>query len=82
MPEAQMTLCFIKGRAGGETEEGWTFGAYGPEELRELERLGTPFLYEVDNLVVAIPQGAEELAGNTIGWANGQLVVSKPDRGI
>jgi hypothetical protein len=77
-----MTLCFIKGRLGGESDEGWIFGAYGPEDLRELELLGKPYLYAVDDLVVAIPHGAEELAGNTIGWKDGRLVITKSSLGI
>ena len=79
VPEA--TLCFIKGRAKGEPDDSWIFGAYFPEDLAEIESLGQPVLYSLDDLVVAIPQRAEELAGKAIGWANGHLVVTRRAQG-
>ncbi len=74
VPEA--TLCFIKGRASGDSHESWMLGAYFPEDLAEIETLGKPILYSVDDLVIAIPRQAEELAGKAIRWANGRLVVT------
>jgi hypothetical protein len=43
----------------------WGFGAYGPQELAELERLGAPYLYSADGFVFAIPQPVDlsELQG-------------------
>jgi len=70
-----MTLCFIKGRMGDATREHWIFGAYGAEEIAQLEKRGVPFLYDVDGLAVALPDWSHELVGTTLGRDIGHIEI-------
>jgi hypothetical protein len=75
------TLCIMKGRTLPETDDKWTYGAYGPDNLKALapdyERLGKPLLYAVDGLSVAIPQYqlVHELEGKVLELGDGCLIV-------
>jgi hypothetical protein len=70
------TLCLMK-QADGQ----WTYGAYGPENIKvvgaELARLGHALLYLVDGIVVAIPQFQflPELSGKLLALRGRELVV-------
>lgn len=55
----------MKGRAGDDKgwldpEERWTYGTYEPENIRAVEpallSVGHCLLYELDGMIVAIPQ--------------------------
>jgi hypothetical protein len=81
------TLTLMKGRARGAIADRWSYGAYGPENLRfvepELAKHGHPLLYELDWLVVAIPQFhlLPELEGKLLASGpTGHLVVVEDRR--
>jgi hypothetical protein len=78
------TLCLMKGRTSGESEDRWMWGIYGPDNIEsltsDLARLGHSLLYEFSGLTVAIPQFhlLPELIGKTLGaGARGLTVVSR-----
>ena len=66
------TLVLTKGGTNRDLEEQWSYGAYGPSNLQalgpEYERRGVPLLYQVSDLMVAIPQDhlLKELEGKTL----------------
>jgi hypothetical protein len=77
------TLCLMK------TVEGkWTQGIYGPANIEQaeldLDRVGRPLLYEVDGLVVAIPQFQflPELSGKMLTFVGNELMVVSRASGI
>src|SRR2546423_9311170 len=76
------TLCLMKGRSLGESEDRWGWGIYGPDNIKflkpNLALRGHTLLYEVDGLMVAIPQSnfVRELDGKTLGVGERGLVVS------
>jgi len=75
----QAVICLLKGRAGESSEEKWGFGTYEPENIRSLERhlagLGHCLLYELDRMVVAIPQfdKLDEIIGKEMIWNDREL---------
>jgi hypothetical protein len=91
--EPHSTLVLLKGtRAviehGQRTEdptERWSYAAYGPDQLRDLEAMyaqrGVPLLHEISGMLVAIPQThlLEELKGRTL--TRGGLGLVLVDRG-
>ena len=82
------TLCIMKGRTLPETDDKWTYGAYGPDNLKalapDLDRLGKPLLYAVDGLSVAIPQYhlVHELEGKVLELGEGCLIVRDANAAI
>lgn len=61
----EAVICLIKGRASDDKgwldpEERWTYGTYEPENIRAVEpalsSVGQCLLYELDGMIVAIPQ--------------------------
>ena len=82
------TLCLMKAYAPDEPKDRWTYGSYGPDNLKSvgpaLERLGHPLLYLADDLVVAIPQFnfVPELVGKTLALTVGGLEVLEREPGI
>jgi hypothetical protein len=70
------TLCLMK-----TTDARWTHGAYGPENVKQVEadlnKMGRPLLYLVDGLIVAIPQFQflEELSGKMLALRENELLV-------
>jgi hypothetical protein len=81
------TLCLMKGRTLGESEDRWGWGIYGPDNIKflkpNLALRGHTLLYELDGLTVAIPQFnfVPELVGKTLGVSDRGLVVSPPANG-
>jgi hypothetical protein len=62
----------------------WVFGAYRRAELEQLERRGTPYLYAVDGLILAIPQPVDmsELHGKTFYLCNRKLLLADERKDI
>jgi hypothetical protein len=75
------TLALMKGRASGDTEDCWRYGAYGPDNIKHVEppllELGKPLLYAVDGYIAAVPQFQfiHELEGKSLSVGERGLVV-------
>ena len=69
-----------KGCFDDRSEEKWIIGTYGPENIRSLERdlstMGHCLLYELDKMIVAIPQfhKLDEIIDKEMIWNKGDLV--------
>jgi hypothetical protein len=74
-------LCLLKGRVGGEAEGRWTWGIYSRKGFwsRRINSLlsGQRLLFDLDGLVVAIPQFQylRELPGSRLAVRGGKLVL-------
>ena len=73
-------ICLLKVTMDVETEEKWIFGHYEPENIKSLEpqlaREGQCLLYELDSMIVAIPQfdRLDEIIGKEVGLRSEKLV--------
>jgi hypothetical protein len=86
--EYSPTLTLMKGTTNDDSTQRWTYGAYGPENIKTVEALllerGKPLLYSVDGMVAAIPQFefVHELEGKTMGLGVRGLVVLEREHDV
>ena len=82
------TLTLMKGTTNNDSTERWTYGAYGPENIKAVEpsllERGKPLLYSVDGMVAAIPQFqlVHELEGKTLGLGVRGLAVLEREHDV
>ena len=73
-------ICLLKGTINDETDRKWFFGVYEPENIQSIEiglvSVGQSLLYELDNMIVAIPQfdRLDEIIGKEMSLRSGELV--------
>ena len=83
----EAVICLMKGHVGDDkgcigdrSEEKWVFGTYEPENIksveRDLSRMGHCLLYELDKMILAIPQShkLDEVIDKEMIWNERELV--------